>query len=134
MNETCQKVKFPTVQERVISREFVLFFAAVFCSWGSWRPFLMVQEPLAAEPMWSCPAASPALPIPLQVWFPEQTPDQNPPPSPNSSSCKCPYVTFTVPAGCRSSAGPIAAWPSPCLGFEELCWLLPPPSSACLWV
>lgn len=45
MHETCQKVKFPTVQERGISREFVLFFTAVFCSWGSWRPFLMVQEP-----------------------------------------------------------------------------------------
>lgn len=43
----------------------------------------------------------------------------------NGNSCKCPRVTFALPAGRRCSAGPIAAWLSPCLGFEELVAALP---------
>lgn len=39
MYETCQKVKFPTVQERRICREFVFPFTAVLCAWGMQEVF-----------------------------------------------------------------------------------------------
>lgn len=39
MYETCQKVKFPAVQERRICREFVFPFTAVLCAWGMQEVF-----------------------------------------------------------------------------------------------
>lgn len=65
----------------------------------------MVQGPLAAEPTWSCPAAFPALPILLQVWFPGQTLDQSPPSLPEWQFMQVPSCHI-----CSPSWTPMLSW------------------------
>ena len=136
MYETCQKVKFPTVQERGINREFVFFFAAVFCSWGSRRPFLMVQGPLAAEPTWSCPAASPNSPRSA----PSAIPGANPGPKPSFPARMAVHASALVShllsqLDADAQLDPLQLGCLPAWALKS--WLLPSPSSACvrvLWV
>lgn len=136
MYKTCQKVKFPTEQERGISREFVFFFTAVFCSWGSRRPFLMVQGPLAAEPTWSCPAASPSPPHPAPSVVPRANPGPKPSFSPRMAihaSALVSHLLSQLDADAQLDLLQLGCLPAS--GLKS--WLLPSPSSACvqvLWV
>lgn len=59
MYEACQKVKFPTVQEGGMCREFVLPFTAVLCSWGMQEVF--AEGSGRAHVLLSC-----SIPHPLQ--------------------------------------------------------------------